>query len=109
MVVGINRFTMGDGVDDVDEKTLEGEGGIRGVTVAVGAEWLKELGAPFYDCRSGTPKVVALAIDSFAEWAVSWVASPMGFVFLRGQYLMKKLEVENFCSTSIAGGRTEKI
>jgi hypothetical protein len=33
----------------------------------------------------------------------------MGFVFLCGQYLMKKLEVENFCSTSVAGGRTEKI
>jgi hypothetical protein len=71
IMVGINRFAMGDGVDDVDEKTLEGEWGIRGVAVAVGAECLKEFGAPFYDCRSGTPKVVALAIDTFAEWAVS--------------------------------------
>jgi hypothetical protein len=28
IVVGINRFAMGDGVDDVDKKTLEGEWGI---------------------------------------------------------------------------------
>jgi hypothetical protein len=51
---------------------------------------------------------VALAIDALAEGAVSGVASPMGFVLLRGQYLMKKLEVEILGSTSIVGGRTEE-
>jgi hypothetical protein len=51
---------------------------------------------------------MALAADAFATGALGRIAGPMRFVLLRGEDLMKKLEIKNVGGTSVAGDRKKK-
>jgi hypothetical protein len=79
---GIDGFAVRDGVNNINEETLEGEGGIGGVTV--GTERLKDFGTPFGDFGRGTPGIVALAVDAFAAGAMGRIACTMSFLVLLG-------------------------
>jgi hypothetical protein len=102
----VDWVAMCDSMNHINGETLEGERGTIVFTVCT--EGLDEFGAPFCDIGSGTPGVMALAVDAFAAGALGRIAGPMSFVFLRGKDLMEEFEIKYAVGTGVAGCQTKE-